>query len=157
MSRRMPVAGALALLGILALAACATPQTDYTDPGIPAPDQGAPGTTLACEEAYPSALGEPDISAATILPADWPEDPPRSTLCSAYQTTEVSAVVQYVTELTPDEVLAYYEPLLAQYAPVISEGIGGAPILNGSQGEFEFAIQTDPERGGFLLAAALVE
>lgn len=156
MSRRMPVAASLVLLATLALAACATPAPAYDEP-VPTPDQPAAGTTLACEEAYPSALGEPDISAATILPADWPEGPPGSTLCSAYQTSDVSAVVQYLTNLTPDEVLAYYEPLLAKYSPVISDGIGDAPILNGSEGEFEFAIQTDPERGGYLLAAALVE
>lgn len=156
MIRRMPVAATLVLLATLALAGCTAPAPAYDEP-VPMPDETAAGTTLACEEAYPSALGEPDISAATILPADWPQGPPGSTLCSAYQTSDVSAVVQYVTNLTPDEVLAYYEPLLAEYSPVISEGVGDAPILNGSQGEFEFAIQTDPDRGGFLLAAALVE
>lgn len=140
----------VASLVVLALAGCAQVHT-----AEPAPDNPSTATMRSCLDAYPSPLGGTDIAEASILPEDWPAGPPESTLCSAAMTSDTSAVVQYTTSLGPDELLAYYEELLADYSPVISEGIGGDPILNGAKGDFEFAIQTDAAAGTYFLAVTL--
>lgn len=135
---------------VLTLAGCAQVHT-----AEPAPSNPSTATMRSCLDAYPSPLGGTDIAEASILPEDWPPTPAGATLCSAAMTSDTSAVVQYTTSLGAEELLAYYESLLADYSPVISEGIGGNPILNGAKGDFEFAIQTDAAAGTYFLAATL--
>jgi len=144
-----------ALLLAVALSGC----VQQAGPGVPPidPADPLPATMRSCLDAYPSPLGGTDIAEASILPEGWPPTPANAILCSAAMTSDTSAVVQYVTSLGPDELLAYYEPLLAEYSPVISEGLGGNPILNGSLGEFEFAIQTDATGGTYFVGATLGE
>jgi hypothetical protein len=147
----------LAVLGgtvALALAAC-TPVGSgpaVSGPaagGDPIPVDGGPASA-DCLAAFPDNQFGSDLASTPTVPADWPE-PSGVELCVALQTTDYTAVLQYVTDLEPDAVLDAWEPLLAGYQLERSPGIGDYPILNATGGDLEFAIQT-VEDGTVLVA-----
>ena len=155
---RMTRALQLALLGgtvALALSACAPGNPLVDDPNGPAVSgpAGGAGASENCLAAFPdSAFGyTSDSSTARTVPADWPE-PDGVELCVAFQSSDVTAVLQYTTELDPNAVLDAWEPLLGAYATERSEGIAGWPILNAHAGDLEFAIQTDGETSTVVVA-----
>ena len=140
----------LAILGgtvALALAAC----TPVAGPAVsgPAADDGPPASG-DCLAAFPDSTAGADIAQAPTVPADWSQ-PESVELCVAVQTSEDTAVLQYVTDLDPDAVLDAWEPLLGAYQLERSPGIGDLPILNATGGNLEFAIQT-VEDGTVLVA-----
>ena len=146
----------LAILGgtvALALAAC-TPGTGpaVSGPAIddgPIPVDGGPASG-DCLAAFPDNPLGADIAHTPTVPSDWPE-PAGVELCVALQTSEDTAVLQYVTSLDPDAVLDAWEPLLGAYELERSPGIGDLPILNATGGNLELAIQT-VEDGTVLVA-----
>ena len=146
----------LAILGgtvALALAAC-TPTTGpaISGPAIddgPIPVDGGPASET-CLAAFPDSQLGADLAQTPTVPADWPE-PSGVELCVAMQTSDVTAVLQYVTTLEPDAVLDAWEPLLGAYELERSPGIGDLPILNATGGDLELAIQT-VEDGTVLVA-----
>lgn len=146
----------LAVLGgtvALALAAC-SPNTGPAVSGPaaddgPIPVDGGPASS-DCLAAFPDSQLGADIAQTPTVPSDWPE-PSGVELCVAMQTSEDTAVLQYVTSLEPDAVLDAWEPLLGGYELERSPGIGDLPILNATGGNMEFAIQT-VEDGTVLVA-----
>lgn len=112
-------------------------------PDEPIPPLVGPGVPAECVAAFPLATKVPDLASAPLVPDDWPDPPAGSILCVAMQTSDSSALLQYVTTATPDEVLDQWEPLLAQYELERGSGIGNQPILNAVGADLEFAIQTD--------------
>lgn len=145
----------LAILGgtvALALAACtptAGPAVSGPAGGDPMPVDGPPASS-DCLAAFPDNQMGADLASTPTVPSDWPE-PSGVELCVAMQTSEDTAVLQYVTTLEPDAVLDAWEPLLGGYALERSPGIGDLPILNATGGDLEFAIQT-VEDGTVLVA-----
>lgn len=153
MTGRLPAAVATIALA-LALAACSPGYSD--EPGLDDPavvdgnqDAAAP---QACLEAFPALTVAPSLGDAAVVPSDWPAAPEGSTLCVVTPTSDTNAVLQYVTSLTPDQVLDGWEPLLAGYELVRSDGIGDSPILNATSPALEFAIQTDAATGTYFVA-----
>jgi hypothetical protein len=141
----------LAILGgtvALALAAC-TPAAGPAVSGPAAGDDGPPAGG-DCLAAFPDSTYGSDIAQAPTVPADWAQ-PESVELCVVMQTSEDTAVLQYVTDLEPDAVLDAWEPLLGAYALERNPGIGDLPILNATGGNLEFAIQT-VEDGTVLVA-----
>ncbi len=139
----------LAALGgsvALALSACATGNPLVDDPNGPAVSgpAGGQGPSPACAAAFPdSPFGySVDPGEAPTVPHGWAA-PAGVELCVVFQTSEDTAVLQYVTALEPEAVLDAWEPLLGGYAVERSDGIGGWPILNAHAGDLEFALQTD--------------
>jgi len=145
----------LAILGgtvALALAACtptAGPAVSGPAGGDPMPVDGPPASS-DCLAAFPDNQMGADLASTPTVPSDWPE-PSGVELCVAMQTSEDTAVLQYVTTLEPEAVLDAWEPLLGGYALERSPGIGDLPILNATGGDLEFAIQT-VEDGTVLVA-----
>ncbi|MGB4780318.1 hypothetical protein, partial [Microbacterium sp.] len=92
----------------------------------------------ACGEAVTAI---PDATAVPALPTDWPDAPPGAVLCTV-TSSGASGTLQFVTDSAAAAVLDYYEPLLSASAPHRGDGVGGFPILNGTAGETEWAIQT---------------
>jgi hypothetical protein len=135
---------------VCALAACSP---GYSDEPIPVePGIGDGSGSAACAAAFPDPLAGPDLSVTPTVPADFPAPPPGAELCVAYQTSEDTAVLQYVTTLQPDAVLDYYEPALSGYELVRGVGIGDQPILNATGQGLEFAIQTDAGTRTYVIA-----
>ena len=148
------VSGFVAVALALTLSGC----IQQAEPGTPRDATATPddaGTMISCFDAYPNPIGGTDIAEASVLPVDWPRTPDEAQLCSAAMLTEDSAIVEYVTSLGAEELLAYYEQSLAAYSPTISEGGEGELILRGAKGNFEFAIHTDDAAGTYFLAASL--
>ena len=146
-SGRRRLAGAAALTTLaLALSACATGNPLVDDPNGPAVSgpAGGRGPSPACAAAFPdSPFGySVDPGEAPTVPHGWAA-PAGVELCVVFQTSEDTAVLQYVTALEPEAVLDAWEPLLGGYAVERSDGIGGWPILNAHAGDLEFALQTD--------------
>jgi hypothetical protein len=137
----------------LVLVACSPGYSD--EPGnddLPPVDIGQDAAPRECAEAFPTATAAPSLADAPTVPSDWPATPEGSTLCVVMQTSDTNAVLQYVTTTTPDQVLDGWEPLLAGYELVRSDGIGDNPILNATSASLEFAIQTDAGTGTYFVA-----
>jgi hypothetical protein len=152
MTGRLPAALAAGALA-LALAACSPGYSD--EPGVddlPPVDIAQDAAPDECAEAFPSATVAPSLGDAPTVPGDWPAAPEGSTLCVVMQTSDTNAVLQYVTSLTPDQVLDGWEPLLAGYELARSDGIGDNPILNATSPTLEFAIQTDAGTKTYFVA-----
>lgn len=147
-------AGATRVVGagmlVILLAACSP---GPLGPGGAEPPAG-PGPAIGpdCAAAFPGATEAPDLADAPTVPADWPNAPAGSTLCVVMQTSDINAVLQYVTTSTPDEVLDSWEPLLSGYELVRGDGIGDNPILNATGPGLEFAIQTDAGTSTYFVA-----
>jgi hypothetical protein len=158
-ARIAPAFAGLALAALL-LAGCASPLDGHTPSDGPtlSDDQGDQpasglGASPNCESAFPSATERPDLAkVAGIVPADFPEPPTGSELCIVLKTNDVNAVLQYATPSSPDAVIEYYQGELTGYEIVVSDGIGGNPILNATSPDLEFAIQTDAATGTYFVA-----
>src|SRR5690606_37847135 len=122
-------------------------------PAVSGPAQGDPGPaepgvapggggslSEACEAAFPDSPFGTDLAAAPTVPADWAA-PAGVELCTVFQASDTTAVLQYATSLAPDAVLDAWEPLLGGYTVVRTDSAGGSPILNASAGELEFTMQ----------------
>lgn len=155
--RRLAPAIAGVALAALLLAGCSTTvDAELTDgPTVTEQDQPATGlgASPTCTEAFPSTSERPDLAEVSgIVPGDFPEPPAGSELCIVLKTNDVNAVLQYVTPDEPTAVMDYYVDALAGYDVVVSDGIGGNPILNATSPELEFAIQTDAATGTYFVA-----
>ncbi|MDH6179985.1 hypothetical protein M2152_000167 [Microbacteriaceae bacterium SG_E_30_P1] len=159
MIARAAAAAASALLLLGAITACAAPVTpaDRDIDPLPVEPDGGIGTTSPCDELWPDQPFGNDPASISILPTGWPSDPPGGIRCSAAMTTETTAIIQYVTDAPAEEVAAYYERNLSSFDPVVSDGIGGYPVVNGTDGTVEFGIQTDDEYGSIVIGIALLE
>lgn len=112
------------------------------DPGPAVGDPGAenPGTddaplSEACEAAFPDSPFGRDLAAAPTVPGDW-VSPEGVELCTVFQASDTTAMLQYASSLEADAVLDAWESLLGQYTLVRDEG-----ILNGSTAGLTFTIQ----------------
>lgn len=156
MSARTALAG-IALAGLV-LAGCSTPTAPTDGPTLTddlGNDQPATGLGASpnCEAAFPSATERPDLAkVAGIVPAAFPEPPTGSELCIVLKTNDVNAVLQYAAASSPEAVIEYYEDTLTGYELVVSDGIGGNPILNATSPDLEFAVQTDAATGTYFVA-----
>ncbi|HEY0888895.1 MAG TPA: hypothetical protein VGE38_04720 [Nocardioides sp.] len=138
------------LLTALPLAACGddTPSVDASDssagqePDV-ALDQVGSGVPEACTDAFPVAIGAPDLGSLTLLPDDWPAAPTGATLCQTSSTLDGSIeTVDYATEATADEVLAAYEAALAPSHEVARDDQGLGEVLTGTAGPVVFELST---------------
>lgn len=123
-----------------------------TETPLPVDQPPAPGVPPECAEAYPWAPGPADLATLTLLPADWPDPPGGSTLCTvnAGGVTEMAA---YVTDLPVEQVLSHYESQLQRYQPVRTTGEEngtGYDALEGAEGAL--TVQVREAEHGFLLA-----
>lgn len=122
----------------------------FADPGADpgagsgAGSGGAPGgggtLSEACEAAFPDSPFGTDLAAAPTVPADWAA-PAGMELCTVFQASDTSAVLQYATSLAPDAVLDAWEPLLRGYTVQRSDSAAGSPILTASAGALEVSVQ----------------
>jgi hypothetical protein len=159
MMTRVAAAAAAAVLIVGAFTACASQPSSGPlggDEPIPVDIGGGIGDTHPCDEVWPDQPFGNDPASISILPSGWPSDPPGGMRCSAAMTSDTTAIIQYVTDAPAAEVAAYYEQNLSSFSPVVSDGIGGFPIVNGSDGEVEFGIQTDDAYGTIVIGVAVV-
>ena len=109
-------------------------QTSQLDSGVPA----------ACLEAFPVAFGEPDLGAATLLPADFPADAVDGTLCQTAATGSGIQVVDWATDASGTEVLDALEAALPSSYSVTREDNGMGEQLDGTAGDVYFTVVTRP-------------
>lgn len=159
----LSLGGALLLTSLLA--GCAAPASP-ADPGdaIPVEPDGGTGAEQpaipeeleVCAEKFPQAFELPDTADVEILPGDWPAAPDGSTLCLTSEGFGEPPMesLSYVTDASPEEIVAYYESALAAYALERSPGAGGE-MLSGSGAGIGFQIQ--PAEGSFVIALAPAE
>ncbi|QGG95795.1 hypothetical protein [Actinomarinicola tropica] len=156
-SHRLGVLGAAAILALLP-AACggdddvATPDPGVAPAGGEAPTDAPVGDGVPKECATFIGIIEPaDPAVLDTLPADWPEPPAGSTLCSG-SGSGGTTTVQYATDVAPAEILAHYESELGADWNVAREAGAGDEILTGYRDAI--GIQVQPRDGGFRIALA---
>lgn len=77
-----------------------------------------------CFAAYPMGGGmTPDLAAADLVPADFPEPPVDATLCAITGNAEVGVNLGYLSAATPEEVVAGYLEAFAPYGAVSGDGL----------------------------------
>ena len=97
-----------------------------------------------CLEAFPVAFGEPDLAAATLLPADFPADAVDGTLCQTAATGSGIQVVDWATDASGTEVLDAIEAALPSSYSVTREDKGMGEQLDGTAGDVYFTVVTRP-------------
>ena len=76
-----------------------------------------------CFAAFPMGGGmTPDLADADLLPADFPETPVDATLCAITGNAEVGVNLGYLSDATPEEVVAGYLEAFASYGAVSEDG-----------------------------------
>jgi spermidine/putrescine-binding protein len=103
-------ATAAALLALLA--GCAGTDEAAAEGAATAPSD-AP-TAKTCFDAFPEAMGTPDLANLTMTPDGWPEPPVEAELCQAFQETDgVSETMGYLSDgASASDVLSAYETAL---------------------------------------------
>lgn len=122
---------ALATLVLFLTTACGSDDTDVveaTDGTIVVTE--VPEETLPpvedeeCFAAYPMGGGmTPDLATADLVPADFPEPPVDATLCAITGTAEVGVNLGYLSDATPEEVVAGYLEAFAPYGAVSEDAL----------------------------------
>jgi hypothetical protein len=111
-------------------------------------DLGAPA---GCAEAFPVAVGTPDLADVTNRPADFPDPPVDAVLCQTSSTLDDTVTIaSYATEAGPDEVLSAYEELLGATYEVVRADDGAGETLTGDLGGV--FVQVSPRDGAFSVA-----
>lgn len=112
--------------------------TDLTESPADEPEETLPPVEdEECFAAYPMGGGmTPDLATADLVPADFPEPPVDATLCAITGTAEVGVNLGYLSDATPDEVVAGYLDAFAPYGAVSEDGghgvtaeVGGVRLL----------------------------
>ena len=119
-------------------------QESQLDSGVPA----------ECLEAFPVAFGQPDLGAATLLPADFPADAVAGTLCQTAATGSGIQVVDWATDASGTEVLDAIEESLPSSYSVTREDMGMGEQLDGTAGDVVFTVVTRPGAWTLQLAPA---
>jgi hypothetical protein len=109
-------------------------QKSQLDSGVPA----------ECLKAFPVAFGEPDLAAATLLPADFPADAVDATLCQTAASGSGIQVVDWATDSSGTEVLDAIEAALPSSYSVTREDKGLGEQLDGTAGDLYFTVVTRP-------------
>lgn len=140
----------LAVLGVTALSSCGAEADDApvaaaTGGGGIAEDQLGSGLPDECLDAFPVAVGEPDLAdLGGVVPADWPEPPIDAVLCQTSGTLDDNVhTAAYATSASEDEVLAAYEQSLARY-DAVREDQGSGEMVWGTAGDVAFQVTARP-------------
>ena len=107
-------------------------------------DQLESGVPAACLDAFPVAFGEPDLAAATLLPADWPTDAVDATLCQTSATGSGLQTIDWATDASGPEVLDAIAAALPPSYAVTREDKGLGEQLDGTAGDVYFTVVTRP-------------
>lgn len=153
--RRILLTAAVAALALLPVA-CGDDEDDSAGDPVSAPvdpdgglDDAPIGDGVPEECAVFIGTIEPaDPADLDALPAEWPEPPAGSTLCSVSHGG--TTTIQYASDTVPDEVLTYYETELGASWDPVREAGAGDEILTGYSDTVGFQIQ--PRDGGFRIS-----
>ncbi|MCF6379364.1 hypothetical protein L2K70_17260 [Nocardioides KLBMP 9356] len=122
----------------------ASAEPGSTDSGDISEAQLESGVPAECLEAFPVAFGEPDLAAATLLPADFPAEAVDGTLCQTAATGSGVQVVDWATDASGAEVLDALETALPSSYSVTREDKGMGEQLDGTAGDVYFTVVTRP-------------
>jgi hypothetical protein len=125
---------AVALVLLATLGACGGTEDATT---ASAPGQAGGGAQeRTCFDAFPEAMGTPDLGNLTMLPEGWPEPPVEATLCQAFQESDgVRETIGYLTDGDhAADALDGYETILAGLATRSGD------VLTGRSGDTTFEI-----------------
>jgi hypothetical protein len=113
-------------------AAVSAPATQSEDDAGDASGDAAGSTSEACFSAFPMGGGmTPDLGDTELVPDDFPDPPVPATLCAITGTGEVGENLGYVSEATPEEVVAGYLEAFAPYGAVSEDGGHGVTAYAG--------------------------
>ena len=129
----------------------AEPGSGSTDMSEAQVDSGVPEE---CLEAFPVAFGEPDLAAATLLPADFPAEAVAGTLCQTSATGDGLQVVDWATDASGTEVLDALVAALPPSYEVTREDKGLGEQLDGTAGDVWFTVVTRPGAWSLQLSPA---
>ncbi len=95
------------------------------------------GVPEECRTAFPSALAAASLDDLDVVPTNWPEPPVPATLCQASGSLDGTiATIDYVTDVSPEEVLAAYEAALVPFEVGADRSAG----LTGQAGSTAFSV-----------------
>ncbi len=125
---------AVALVLLATLAACGASEEG---PSASAAGQAGGGAQeRTCFDAFPEAMGTPDLDNLTMVPEEWPEPPVEATLCQAFQESDgTRETIGYLTQGQPAaDAIDGYETALAGFATRSGD------VLTGTSGDTAFTI-----------------
>ncbi|KRB79995.1 hypothetical protein ASE01_00340 [Nocardioides sp. Root190] len=144
--RRLLLAS-ITLLVAGGLAACGgTDEPEASSPAgaddVIADLQDEAGVPEECRDAFPAAIGSPDLSRILLEPEGWPEPPVEATLCQTSTTLDDTIeIASFATEEPPAEVLDAYEAALEGTFETTRDENGLGELISGAtdSGGFEVA------------------
>ena len=98
------------------------------------------GVPTECLDAFPMAFGPADLSAATLMPADFPIDAVDATLCQTAATGSGVQTIDWATDTSGPEVLDAVEAALPATYSVTRSDEGLGEQLDGTAGDVVFTV-----------------
>lgn len=124
--------------------------TDAADGSGVVSEDAASVENEKCFAAFPMGGGmTPDLADADLLPADFPEVPVDATLCAITGNAEVGVNLGYLSDATPEQVVAGYLDAFASYDAVserrghgvTAEADGVTILVIPGSGKYEIHLQ----------------
>ncbi|WP_147543564.1 hypothetical protein [Aeromicrobium massiliense] len=135
-SRPASSVAATAMVLLAVLAGCGGPSDDATT-AAGADAQGLAAAGATCFDAFPEAMGTPDLEILTMVPEGWPEPSVDATLCQTFQQSDGhSELVGYLVEQGgAADVLDGYESALSDMSLKRT-----GDVMTGTSGDASFTI-----------------